>query len=217
MVMCWNYGWNVWVFYSTVWFYSLFFICVFLCFLCLKNWVIFLEFVYSLISAQPIGGKSLPPWMQTGKAAAPSDGSAGPVKMVGSHEDSADQIKESEQEYRKQFSDRKKFFKQQMEQEGTLPIKVAAPAAVYRDRAPVAPEPETAVVLSPVTVPAQLRTPTESPALPPSYSNPNKPPAQFNPSPVKPYGGSQPGPPGKAQSISSTKIRPFFFANHNLQ
>ncbi|OQV19448.1 hypothetical protein BV898_06439 [Hypsibius exemplaris] len=142
-------------------------------------------------SAQPIGGKSLPPWMQTGKVA-PSSEAGGPVKMVGSHEDTAEQVKESEQEYRKQFSDRKKFFKQQMEEQGTIPIKVAPPPAAYRDKAPVAePVLETPVVLSPVQVPPQLRQ--NAP-----LAQPQQPHASFNPSPVKPVNGgsSQPGPKG---------------------
>ena len=82
------------------------------------------------------------------------------VQMVGSHEDTQEDLAESQQEYKKQFSDRKKYFKQQMEEQGGPPIKVAPPPASYRQEAPKAALDNTQVVLSPVVTPAQLRFPT---------------------------------------------------------
>ena len=84
------------------------------------------------------------------------------VQMVGSHEDTQEDLAQSQQEYKKQFSDRKKYFKQQMEEQGGPPIKVAPPPASYRQEAPKAALDNTQVVLSPVVTPAQLRFPTSS-------------------------------------------------------
>lgn len=87
----------------------------------------------------------------------------GPVQMVGSHEDTADQVADSSDEYRKQFSDRKKFFKQQMEQSGVIPIKAAPPPGKIELPTSAA-EPTPApvpVVLSQAKVPEALRIPLE--------------------------------------------------------
>ncbi|GAV08046.1 hypothetical protein RvY_17797-3 [Ramazzottius varieornatus] len=135
--------------------------------------------------------KELPPWLAGGGQASSTDVAKGTgtastdaVQMVGSHEDTQEDVAKSQQEYKKQFSDRKKFFKQQLEAEGGLPIKIAPPPASYRQEAPKALADVTQVVLSPVIAPPQLRFPTTS--APPPQAPANTSGAFGGPGPVPP-------------------------------